>query len=206
MRPSHFLPAAALLAVLASAAATDPAFSERGKLLFSDDFSAATLKPGWAGKPGKWEIVNGAAMISERTEDKHAAVRRHPLQYHDAIFEFSFQFNGAKMLALSINNKGGHVCRLQISPTGMILQTDKPNATSDLKTVRLAAAQFPVEAGKWHKVVLEVRGKRMTAQIDGKQTVTGENALVDVDKTDFGFPVAGVSALLANIRIFEVKR
>jgi hypothetical protein len=206
MRPFQLLPAAAVLAVFATAAPPDPAFSERGKLLFSDDFSAATMKPGWVGQPGKWEIVNGAAMISERTEDKHAAVRRHPLQYHDAIFEFSFQFNGAKMLALSINNKGGHVCRLQISPTGMVLQTDKPNAKSDLKPVRLAAVQFPVEPGKWHKVVVEVRGKRMTAQMDGKQTLTGENALVDVDKTDFGFPIGGVSALLDNVRVFDVKR
>jgi hypothetical protein len=110
------------------------------------------------------------------------------------------------MLGLSLNNKGGHVCRLSISPKGMVLQTDKPNATSDLKPERLASLDTPIEAGKWHTVVVEVHGKRMTAQFDGKQTIAGESARVDVDKTDFGFPVGGVSASLDYVRVYEVRK
>src|SRR5260370_6539440 len=100
------------------------------------------------------------------SEDKHAAVRRHPLAYHDAIFEFAFRFDGAKTVHLSINNKDGHVCRLIISPKGMILQTDKP-AKLEVKPERLASLDTPIAPGEWHKVVVEVRGKRMTAQLDG---------------------------------------
>ena len=36
--------------------------------------------------------------------------------------------------------------------------------------------------------MVEVDGKKMTAQIDGKHTVQGESARIDVDKIDFGFP------------------
>lgn len=197
--------ASVLLFVFLAFAATSETLSERGKLLFSDDFNGSALAAGWVGKPGNWEIANGAAKAAERAEDKHAAVRRHPLAYHDAIFEFSFRLDGARMLGLSLNNKNGHVCRLTVTPKGLLLQTDKPNAKSDLKPERLATLDTPIEAGKWHTVVVEVRGKRMTAQLDGKQTLGGESARVDVDKTDFGFPVGGVSASIDYVRVYEVR-
>lgn len=198
--------AALLLAGFCFAAATsDPALSDRGKLLFSDDFNGDALQAGWGKGPGLWEVANGALKGSERPEDKHNAVRRHPLQYHDAIFEFAFRFDGAKAAHLSINNKDGHVCRLILTPKGMVLQTDKP-AKLDVKPERLATLDTPISAGEWHKVIVEVRGKRMTAQLDGKQTISGESARVDVDKGDFGFPVSGVSASFDYVRVYEIRQ
>jgi hypothetical protein len=185
------------------AAAAAPSLSERGKLLFSDDFTSA--KPGWTAKPGKWEIVDGAAKITELPADKHAAVRRHALAYTDAIFEFSFKFDGAKQISLSINDKGGHVCRLIVARTGMILQRDKPNAKSDVKPARLAASQQPVSDGEWHKVVVEVKGPRMIAVLDGKVSISGTDPAIGVEKIDFGFPVTGQSAWLDNVKIYEVR-
>ncbi len=202
--PNRAAAAGAALLLAALAAAAVPAFSARGKLLFNEDFSAASLAPGWTGKPGTWVIVSGAARVSERPEDKHAAVRRHALAYHDAVFEFSFQFNGARMIGLSLNNKGGHVCRLTVTPAGMVLQTDRPTAKSDLKTVKLAELKRAVEPGKWHKVVVEVRGPRMLAQMDGGPVIAGESPLVDVDKIDFGIPVGGVSALVNDVRVYAI--
>ena len=79
---------------------------------------------------------------------------------------------GAKAVSLSINNKGGHVCRLIVNLKGSALQVDQPNANSDLKAVRLAASTTPVEAGKWHKAVIEVHGPRMIAQIDDAPAIT----------------------------------
>ena len=191
--------------MVSCALAADAQFDERGKLLFSEDFSGSSMPAGWSAKPGKWEVSDGAVKVSEVPEDKHAAVRRHPLQYHDAIFEFSFQFDGAKMIGLSLNNKGGHVCRLTINQTGAILQADQPNAKSDLKAVRLAASTAKIEPGKWHKVVVEVHGPKMIAQIDDMPPLTGENPRVDVDKVDFGIPVAGVSAKVKGVKVYALK-
>jgi hypothetical protein len=180
-------------------------FDDRGQVIFSDDFSGPTLAQGWAGKPGKWEMVDGAAKVSELAEDKHAAVRRHPLQYHDAIFELSFEFDGAKVVALSINNKGGHVCRLIATPNGMTLQVDQPNHDSELKAVKLASSTAKIAPGAWHKMVVEVRGPRMIAQIDDGPAITGENPRVDVEKTDLGIPVSGVSARIKGLKVYAVK-
>jgi hypothetical protein len=193
-----------LLAGFSFAAGTsEPALSDRGKLLFSDEFNGTT--PGWVAPKGAWEVANGALKGAERPDDHHAAVRRHPLQYHDAIFEFAFRFDGAKALHLSINNKDGHVCRLVMTPTSMTLQTDKP-AKLDVKPEKLATVNTTIAPGEWHKVVVEVRGKRMTAQLDGKQAITGENARVDVEKGDFGFPVSGVSASIDYVRVYEIRK
>ncbi|HEY3839392.1 MAG TPA: hypothetical protein VGL72_22620 [Bryobacteraceae bacterium] len=185
--------------------AGDAPFDARGKLLFSEDFSGSTLPQGWAGKPGKWEMTGDAVKVSEVADDKHAAVRRHPLQYHDAIFEFWFEMDGARTVALSINNKSGHVCRLIVTPRGSTLQVDKPNATSEQKAVKLATSTTPVEPGKWHKAVVEVHGARMFAQIDDGAAIVGENPRIDVDKTDLGLPVAGVSAKLKDVKVYALK-
>jgi hypothetical protein len=151
-------------------------------------------------------MVDGAAKVSEVPADKHAAVRRHPLPlYHDAIFEFSFEFDGAKMIGLSLNNKGGHVCRLIVTPNGMALQVDQPNHDSELKAVKLAASTAKVEAGKWHKVVVEVHGPVMIAQMDDGPMITGENSRVDVDKTDVGIPVGGVYAKVKGLKVYALK-
>lgn len=202
---SHII-AVALLAAAPLLFAGDAKYSERGKLIFSDDFSGPEMAKGWAGKPGKWEMVDGAVKVSQVKEDNHAAVRRHPLPpYHDGIFEFSFEFDGATAIGLSLNNKGGHVCRLMISPKGLILNVDAPNATSELKAVKLAASTTPVESGKWHKVVVEVRGPTMIAQIDDAPPISGENARVDVEKTDVGIPVGGVSAKVKGLKVYALK-
>jgi hypothetical protein len=204
LRPS-LLFAGALLLTAPFLSATDAKFSDRGQVLFSDDFSGTAMAQGWLGKPGKWEMTDGAVQVSELPEDKHAAVRRHPLQYHDAIFEFSFELDGAKTIGLSLNNKGGHVCRAMITPKGMILQVDQPNPKSDLKGVRLAASTTPVESGKWHKLTVEVHGPMMIAQIDDNPPIAGENPRVDVDKTDLGIPVGGVSAKVKGLKVYAVK-
>jgi len=195
-----------LFAAFSFAAGTsEPALSDRGKLLFSDDFNGSALAPPWGGPKGQWEVANGALKGSEIPADKHAAVRRHPLQYHDAIFEFSFRFDGAKAVHLSLNNKDGHVCRLIMTPKGMLLQTDKP-AKLDVKPEKLATLDTAIAPGEWHKVVVEVHGKRMTAQLDSKQTIAGESPRVYVDKGDCGFPVQGVSASFDYVKVYDVRK
>jgi hypothetical protein len=45
----------------------------------------------------------------------------------------------------------------------------------------------------------------MIAQIAGSLPISGENPRVDVDKTDLGFPVGGVSARIKAVKGYELK-
>ena len=175
--------------------------AEHGKLLLSDDFSTAS--PAWSGKVGNWEVVNGVAKVSEKPEDHHAAVRRHPLKYHNGAFEFSFRFDGAHTIALMLDEKGAHVCFLYVTPAGMYLQTGKL-ADGSGEPTKLAALDTPFAPGTWHTAVVEVNGRKLTAQVDGK-TISGESARIDVDKVDFGFLVGGVYGSLDNVKVYELK-
>src|SRR6185369_4525317 len=73
MNVNPLLLTGALLAAAPFLFAGDVRFDARGKVLFSDDFSGTAMDKGWVGKPGKWEMVDGAVKVSELPEDKHAA-------------------------------------------------------------------------------------------------------------------------------------
>ena len=187
--------AAVLLA--STTLAGDVKLSKRGALLFSEDFSGAALASEWKGKPGKWEVHNGVVIVSEVKEDKHVAVRRHPLSYHDAIIELWFEMDGANAVHISLNSKDGHVCRVIVNKAGMTLQLDRP-----LPVEKLVSSPVQIEQGKWHKLVFEVRGRKMIAQLDDNAPISAENVNIDVDKIDIGLPVGGVSAQLKGLKVF----
>jgi len=192
--------AAPLLAACVLLAA-EPALSNLGKLLFKDDFSANSV---WNGKVGIWEVVDGAAKVSEDPKDKHGAVRRHPVRYRDGRIEFSFKLDGASKIALMLNEPGAHVCLLYITPTGISLDQGK-TAKGDIGHAVLAKRDMAIETGKWHRAVLEVRGNQLLAQINGGPVLSGQSDRLDVPKNDIGFLVDGVSALFDDVQLFELQ-
>ena len=48
----------------------------------------------------------------------------HNVAFHDAIIQCSFKFDGAKVFSLSINDAKGHVCRVTITPTSLVVKKD----------------------------------------------------------------------------------
>src|SRR5947209_18330318 len=81
--------------------------TERGKLLFADDFSQAPGKE-WKAAKGKWEVVDGAVRGSELKSDNHGAATRHALPVKDVVIQYSFKLDGARGTRLSINDPKGH--------------------------------------------------------------------------------------------------
>ena len=177
--------------------------SLRGKLLLSDDFPGQALSAEWKHPKGTWTVADGVLKGVELADDKHAAVVRHELKAHDLVAQFSFKFDGGKQTAFSVNDVKGHVCRVQITPTGFGLMRDKPSKTSDEKAAVLDRVSTPIKSGEWHTMVVEIRSKEMVASVDGAQVAFGANAGIDVDKTNFGFPVSGDSISIAHVRVWE---
>ncbi len=166
-----------------------------------DSFSSAKLDPAWKITKGKWEIKDGVLTGSELTEDKHNAVVRRPLGIRNGKMSVSIRMDGAKSAHVSINQKGGHLFRVTLTPVGVTLLKDKPNATSEEKAEVLSKSSTPMAAGVWHTVEIEMKGSKVMALIDGKLKLEGDNAKLDVEKFDFGFPVSGVSASFDNVKI-----
>jgi hypothetical protein len=185
-----------------SAAEMKPLMCKRGALLFSDDFSEGPVAKNWRAVKGQWDIAGGALKGVELKADNHAAAVRHAMNFHDAIFQFSFKLDGARMAAFMLNTKGGHVCRVILNPSGFALNKDG-NPAKQEKAVALATVKTPLNAGQWYTMLVEVQGSQMLARIDDGHVGFGERAGINVDKNDFGMPVAGDSASFRNIRVWE---
>ncbi len=196
---------AALSATPLSAADKDtPAtlMTERGKLLVSDDFTGSALASEWRAAKGKWEVAEGIVRGAELKEDMHAAVIRRKVEFHDAVFQFSFRLSGAKATSLSLNDSKGHVCRVVINPSGFTVVKDKSKKDSADKPAQLDIQRVTITPETWHTMVVEVSGKRMLARLDNGPTAYGEHEGIDVDKADIGFTVGGQSTSFRNLRVW----
>lgn len=194
------------LTALAFIAAAEITPAARGKLLYEDDFSGAKLTDGWKVAKGKWQATGGAVLGVEIAEDKHAAVIRRDLKMKDAVVEVRLRMEpGAKMAAISINGKGGHICRVTLRPDMVIVQKDKMNANATEPAAVLARMPMKVSTDKWYKVTMEMRGNKLTARVDDGQPFGGEHAAIDVEKTNIGLPVSGEGVWFDYLRVWEAR-
>jgi 3-keto-disaccharide hydrolase len=188
------------------AADPKPRMTERGKLLFSDDLNKPFAKE-WKAAKGKWEVVDGAMRGCELKDDMHGAVSRHPVEFQNAVIQFSFRIDGARVTTLSINGAKGHVCRVLMRPNGFTVQKDDQDGKNGPDTAaQLQTCETPIKAGEWHTMLLEIHGKEMLATLDGKHTAYGEHAAVDKPKANIGLTVGGESVSFKNLRVWEATQ
>ncbi len=177
--------------------------TERGKLLYSDDFTALDAKI-WRVAKGKWEIADGGLKGVELKSDNHPGVVRRPFAFKDAVIQFDVQVNGCKQTTFSINEAKAHLARALFLPTGFAAQKDSQDHGVADKAVRFANVTTPMKPGEWHTVVIEFLGEEMVTTMDGK-TIAGAHPALGHEKANFGFTVVGDSALYRNLRVWEAR-
>jgi serine/threonine protein kinase len=191
--------------VLARKLAARVALSPRGKPVWSQDFSDERLDSSWSpDRLGEWKTADGIATMTRRPGETGSAKLWHKGSFHDAVFECSFLLEGEGTLILNFfgdkENYGGKVWikwnGLRASATGSQLADGSADLLDWLKS--------PIESGKWHKAVVELRGGRILAQIDGGLTVVSEAPGLDVDKNLIVLAVDAPRAQLDYVRMYEI--
>jgi len=172
-----------------------------GKELVREDFSKPDATASWRWGAGKWTVADGVLQGTETAERKHAAGIACPRDYHDAVIDFRFRFDGGKTAMLLLRNRFGNLCRLTLTPSGALLTKDKPNLPKDTpeKTVALAAAKLKLTPGEWHHVRATVRGGHFHVVLDGRTTLEGRHPGIDVAKTEIEFLAGGASVLFDDL-------
>jgi hypothetical protein len=176
--------------------------TERGKLVFSDDFAAKPAAPWKAGK-GKWEVVDGALRGAELKADMHGATLRRDVPFQNAVIQYSFKLDGTKQTTLSINGTKGHLCRCLINTTGFTIQKDSSDHGATNKAEVLEKKAVAIKPGVWHTIVVELQGKEMLACLDGEQVAFGANDALEKPKGNIGLTVGGESASFKDFKMWE---
>ena len=192
-----------LLATHAAEPGPKTLLGERGKLLLSDDLTAAPDGKTWRAAKGQWDVADGALRGAEKPEDMHGAVTRHALAFENAIIQYDVKLDGCKVTTLSINDDKDHMCRVLLNPTGFIVQRDDHDHDGPDKAVVFGKQTVALKAGEWQTVTLEIVGDTMLATVNGAHATFGSDALLGTKKANFGFTVSGQSASFRNLRVWE---
>jgi len=183
----------------------DPLLCTKGTLVFEETFSADQVDSRWTAAKGDWKIVNGTLQGSELKADNHAASIRTNIEFGDpVVVAFDFKFDGGTVIHCSFNGKG-HICRATITPTGYTLKGEKVKKDPKDKSVTVGQVRQEFVQGKWYTMQIEMAGKEFVAQVGDGPVAFGEHEKIARSKNNFGFPMAGVSSQLDNIKVWEGK-
>lgn len=195
------------VALLADKAADlKPLLNQPGQLVVDEKFAAGTLPGSWGGVQGDWQVRDGAIVGKEKASDEHPAVLFLNQPHRDASVRFSFKLDGAKGFNLSFNQLKGHLFRVTVAADGLTLSKDKDKKDPQSKAVQLGKAAGKFEAGKWHTLLLETKGGKVSVQADNGAKVEGSHPELDVDKTGYRFVMKGESLRLADVKVWEAEK
>lgn len=183
-----------------------PAHAPAGKLVVDESFAGAALGKAWTANKGDWQVRDGAVIGKEKASDEHAAVLTLGQPNRDSILRFSFRLDGAKGFNVSWNHAKGHLFRIGIAEDGLTLNKDKDKKDPASKAVALGKAAGKFEAGKWHTVLVEVQGAKVSVQADNGVKLAGSHPELDVDKTGYRFVTRGESLRLADVKVWSVEQ
>ncbi len=174
----------------------------RGKLLLCDDFSAAKVADNWSAAKGQWDLVKGALRGTELKADHHAASIRTDIELPTTLaLQFDFRFDGGTVIHCSFNGKG-HICRATLTPSGFVIKGEKVKKDADDKAVTVGQVQQSFDPGKWYTMLIEIDGEQMVARVDDDHVAFGSDAKIARGKSNVGFPMAGVSSQIDNLKIW----
>ncbi|MDA0346836.1 MAG: VCBS repeat-containing protein [Verrucomicrobia bacterium] len=202
--------------------ALEPIDSQKGSLLFEDDFNSGSVKPEWQALHGtRWSVEEGAFVGIPSTPEFQASRDNHTgatpsmtvqVAARDCILEMSFKVSGGLNAAhIGFNNSTtaggtGHIARLIPSiNAGTILQKDRHSQIIGDKDLPLATSDWTIEKDRWYTVLIEVIGDQCIAQIDGGPTLKAKHWRFDVLKTSLNLKARGNKGTLSydNVKIWE---
>jgi hypothetical protein len=226
-----------LLSVLAFAApclAADPPaqpIAKKGALLFTDDFGRTELGDKWRVTTPTFAIADGVLRCSQ-TKPTHGAVGHVYIAQKDLVLEFKFRFEGATHINAVWNDKdwkdghAGHICRVSLSPNGIMLGDDKERMNHAIEEMRKDPARkaevekltagrsvnipMKLEEHRWYRLTMEVVGDELRASLDGKAIgYLKSSGIAHPTKSDFHFTVSGDAtqfALFDDVNVWAATR
>ena len=215
--------------VSADDAPTQP-IAKRGALIFSDDFARTELGDKWRVTTPTFVIADGVLRCSQ-TKTEHGAVGRVDIGQNDLVLEFKFRFEGASSINAVCNDRawkdshGSHICRVSLSPKGIMLGDDKERWSHAIEEMRKDPARkaevekltagrsvtipMKLEPARWYRLAMEIVGDEMRVSLDDKAVgYLKSSGIAHPIKSDFHFTVSGNAtqfALFDDVRVWAAS-
>ncbi len=208
--------------------APKPVLVEKGKLIYSADFSDGRVPAEWkAGSHTQWNVVDGVLVGNpapkEYQEKRKSRGQKHtggtpsssvmvPLK--DGIVQLSFMISGKMNGAHFGWNDGtfktgtGHVNRFTVSTkSGLELIKDDDSTMDDDDDEVLDKADFNIKSDTWYTILLEFKGGEFVARISGGPTLRGTHEeRFNRLKTHMNLPTRGGGTIYYdNLKIWSAK-
>ncbi len=173
--PSLFDPNAKPTPMPMVSAFPKPIMCKTGDLLLEDSFGNGAYSKAWQRITGKFEVAGGQLKCAELPADMHhSELSAGSLKAQNLVIQFSFKLDGAKMLAIGLENPKGHVARAIATPEGFeIMKWDGKKASRKMK----------LDNGEWHRALVEVHASEMVVQVDDQPPLYFDDEGLNVEKS-----------------------
>lgn len=167
--------------------------------------SGKDVRPEW------WQVVDGALRGRNFPEEFHPAGITRKIAGNDVRVSFRFRFSAGGMAGITVRGpnpiveRDFHVAVLHIRPTSItaadntvLHPKDSPEAAAlakqggwNRKFFYATKEDVKIAPDEWHDLSLELRGKELTAFIDGKKVLEYTTLAGDAPKTSIGLQPGG---------------
>ena len=175
-----------------------PIMCKPGELLVDDDFESGKFGKAWFRITGKFDATSGQLKCAELPSDNHhselSTGSTGPLQSQNFVIQFSFKLDGAKMLAIGLENPKGHVARAIASPNGFEIM--KWSGKKDQQKLTL-------DDNQWHHALVEIHGSEMVAQVDNNPPLYFEDETLKTEKPRLVLINYGQFAWFDDVKVWK---
>lgn len=192
---------------------SSPSFKPRlgppGKLVVHETFSTAKLPAKTSIAHGFWTIEKGCLKAVEDLSENHSAIFSIGPENGNASIELRFKCVGdASTFELGFNraDRSGHMLRVRPSPQALVIFKEKPKRDSEASSGLVAKEDFKTKPDEWHTLFVEIRGEKVSVQVDGKVAAEGSNPGITNRKAPYRFVVDGDHVLIDDVKIWIPER
>lgn len=177
----------------------------RGAVVYEEDFSSRSKSLAkWQMKDrAEWVVDADGRLKSVNNNPKKTVGCRSPrFKQKDLRMEFDFNLQAGRELDFKINlHNGGHICRFVINPTGFMLRVNRNAQIPITEAFNMERVETRIPKKKWLRMIIEIRGDKITGAIPGKASKTYQHKYFDHPIGTFGLAAKGGTVLFDNFRI-----
>jgi hypothetical protein len=205
--------------------------TERGKLIYSEDFTQPL--PPFTGKPigfatgflgwhynagpapshgGVWTIADGIFTGTESLDAHHPATASYGIEFKDAIIQCDVRLDDvpdegrkSRYVQIKLTDVKEYIVVVSLGQGGLTARPCDDAHINPVNHQRMEGTPVrvatPGKLGEWHTVVLEVKGDEAVATLDGK-SATFSDPIVGWDKHSIML-VAGTQGSFRHFRVWE---